>query len=686
MQEKINVIDCGRCKKSQVCINILVSIGFSAFIFFISFVLFLNFSYMGAKNEEIETFIFKNFKSLLLSINLKILLGYIIIGLIIGLFSLLLKIEKKRYILLFNFFVWFMFWIRAVKFFPKLFAESLFRKGGLLKYFQVIVTDFTPLWLIYLIFIAVIIAISIKNKRVIYALPILLLCLLLVVKFKVTPVRAHENNPGPGRPNVLILATDSLRPQSISYNGYHRKTPNIDGVFAKGVSFLNAKSSLARTLPSWTSVFTSSFPPDHNMRHMFPSIKDTKKNWVTIIDVFNQHNYYTAVISDVAGDFFPNIDYGFQEVIAPQIRVQEILRQRSLEIHSFLMGFIINPVGWTFFPEMWGMTLNKDPWYVTEYTKKSIKKALKKKTPFFILYFSSNNHFPYVTKYPYYKQYTPKNYYGRHKYGLSGDILESFLETKVRKNEIPLVVNHYDSATKLFDDNVGEMLTFLEKCNIEKNTIVIIMSDHGESLYEENNGVAHGDHLMGPYSNSMVFGIYSPFEDFKGLRVEKTVRDIDVAPTILDLLNMPIPECFRGHSLVPVMRGKEFAGYPAYMETGLWYSTTTPFIDNKIRILYPNIVQILNIEMPSGQIAVKKEYEHLVVESKYRAYQLNERKYIYMPGETEYKEYFYINEKQVDKNDITDEEFLSFKQKMVDLFPGKLIIDEKGFIHERFIN
>jgi arylsulfatase A-like enzyme len=658
--------------------------GFSVFVFFISFVLFLNFSYMGAKIKEIETLIFKNFKSQLLLINLKILLVYIIIGLIIGLFALLLRIEKKRYILLFNFFVWFMFWIRAVKLFPKLFAEPLFRKGGLLKYFQVVITDFMPLWLIYLIFIAVIIAVSIINKRVVFALPILLLCLLLVVKFKTAPVRVPGDNPGPGRPNVLVLATDSLRPQSISYNGYRRKTPNIDAVFAKGMNFLNAKSSLARTLPSWTSVFTSSFPPDHHMRHMFPSIKNTKKKWETMIDVFNGHNYYTAVISDVAGDFFPNMDYGFQEVITPRVRVRQILKQRSLEMHSFLMGFIINPAGWRFFPEMWGMTLNKDPWYVAEYTKKSIKKSLEKKSPFFILYFSSNNHFPYAVKYPYYKRYTPKNYYGRHKYGLSGDILESFLETEVSKDEIPLVVNHYDGAAKLFDDNVGEMLTFLEKCNIEKNTIVIIMSDHGENLYEEDNGVAHGDHLLGPYSNNMVLGIYSPFEDFKGIRVEKTVRDIDVAPTILDLLDMSIPGAFRGHSLVPVMQGNDFPGYPAYMETGLWYSTTAPFIDNKIRIPYPHIVRLLNIEMPSGYIAVKKEYEHLVVASKYRAYQLNERKYIYMPGETEYKEYFYIDEKQVDRKDITDEEFLSFKQKMVDLFAGKLFLDENGFIRERF--
>ena len=660
--------------------GLLISAGFSIFLFALTFVLYLNFSYMGARNKEIETIVFDNFKLLLLRINLKILLVYILIGLIIGIFSFLLKIKKKRNILLFNIFCWFMFWIRGIKLYPQMFTEQLYRKGGLLKYFQVLITDFTPFFLIYLIFIAAVVVISIKTKRVIYSVLILVVSLSLVVKFDVNPVKKKGNIKT--APNVLIFATDSLRPKSISYNGYFRKTPNIDRLFSRGVNFLNAKSSMARTLPAWTSVFTSTFPPDHHLRHMFPRTANLKKNWVTIIDVFNRDNYYTAVISDFAGDIFPTVDYGFQEVFSPNLSIQNVLKQRSLEIHYFLLGFLFNPVGRLCFPEMRGMALNKDPWYVTEDTKKCIKKAVKKNKPFFILSFSSSNHFPYVTKYPYYQRYTPKNYYGKHKYGLSSDVLESFLGAKPGKDDIRQVVNHYDNAVKLFDDNLGEILGFLGDCGIEKNTIVVVMSDHGENLYEENYGLAHGNHLMGPYANSMVFGIYSPFEDFKGLKIEKTVRDIDVAPTLLDLLKMEIPKDFKGHSLIPVMRGADFPGYPAYLETGIWYSPKMPHIENQIRIPYDHVFKLVSIEMPQGWISLMKKYENLVIEAKYRAYQLNEKKYIYMPGESDYREEFYIDEKPVNKEEIKDGEFLSFKEKMVEMFKDKFYIDEKGFIRE----
>lgn len=683
MLEKINTLNHERYEeKVNILNNILISGGFSIFLFAITFALYLNFSYMGVRNKEMENIIFSNFKGLLVWINLKILVAYIVIGLIIGGFSWLLKIKKKRNILLFNLFFWFMFWIRGIKCYPQMFIEQIYRKGGLLKYFQVLITDFTPFIVIYIIFIAVILAISIINKRVTAAFVILLLSLLLVIKIDVSPsCHKKTGNPHPA-PNVLIFATDSLRPLNISYNGYFRITPNIDALFSKGINFLNAKSSLARTLPSWTSIFTSTFPPYHRVRHMFPPKKDLQKKWVTLIDVLNKHDYYTAVTSDFAGDMFSSIDYGFQEIKVPEIHIRNVLKQRSQEFHYFLLGFILNPAGRRLFPEIAGMSLYKDPWYLTTTAKKSIKKSIKKNKPFFILYFSSNNHFPYVTKYPYYQTYTPKNYYGRHKYGLSSEVLASFLEKTPPKDEIPYVIDHYDNAVKLFDDNLAEMLNFLKKCQVEKNTIIIIMSDHGENLYEDNYGLGHGDHLRGPYANNMVFGIYSPFENFQGRRIEKTVRDIDIAPTLLDLLNMEIPAAFKGHSLAPVIRGAVFPGYPAYMETGLWHTPKTPVIDNIIRLPYPHILQMMGIKMPSGWIYLKEKFANQVNRAKYKALQLNEKKYIYMPGTSTYREEFRIDEKPVDKKEINDPEFLSFKQRMVDMFKDKFYIDKKGFIRE----
>ncbi|MCP4214979.1 MAG: sulfatase-like hydrolase/transferase [bacterium] len=661
--------------------NIWLSLGLGLFLFIISFVLYLNFTYMGAANKEIEELIFGQFKGLLLMVNLKILLAYLTVALIVAGFAILLKLKKIHTILLFNIFFWFMFWIRGIKLFPQLFIQQLFSKGFVLKYFQVLVTDHIPFFLIHGLFILTIIAVGVINKRWIYSFIIIGVSFLIVAKIPEFAVTAESPNSRT-KPNILIFATDSLRPQAVSYNGNHRKTPNIDKLFAEGANFLNAKNSMGRTLPTWTTIMTSTYPPDHKLRHMFPTKEELVKKWTTMVDVFNKNQYYTAVVSDFAGDIFPSVPYGFQNIVSPNLSIPVVLKQRCQEIHYFLLGFLINPLGRTFFPEIWGMALNKDPWYVTEYTKKSIKESIKKKKPFFVLSFSSNNHFPYVTAHPYYNTYTEKNYNGRHKYGLSSDILETFLEGTITEDEKRHIVDHYDNATKMFDDNLGEILEYLEDCNVAENTIVIIMSDHGENLYEENYGLAHGDHLLGNYATNMVFGIYSPMEKFGGKRIKETVRDIDIAPTLLEAANLEIPDSFRGTSLMPVIKGQDFKGLPAYMETGVWYSPTTPFIVDKARIPYPGIVDLLEVQMPLGKIVLKKKWEKTIIKAKYKGYQLNGKKYIYMPGENHYQEEYYIDEKKVDIATLDDEEFATFKQKIVEMFKDKFYIDEKGFIRE----
>jgi hypothetical protein len=264
---------------------------------------------MGATDKKIEEYVFSHYSWFLILYNLKILLTYFLFGSIILLFSILLAIKRKRMIFVFNFIVWFLFWIRGVKMFPQLFKEQLYNHSSFLKYFQIFITDYLSMTYIYIMFIAVIMFIGIRNKRYYQVFIVLLISFLLIYNFKVIPKKSHIKTD---KPNILIFATDSLRPKSISYNGYFRKTPNIDKLFSKGVNFINLKASLARTFSSWTSVFTSTLPITHKVRHMFPLNKDIKKNWKTLIKEFNKDGYETSVVSDFAGDIFARINFGFK--------------------------------------------------------------------------------------------------------------------------------------------------------------------------------------------------------------------------------------------------------------------------------------------------------------------------------------------------------------------------------------
>jgi hypothetical protein len=663
----------------QIKKNIWIGLSLAALLFVLSFILFFNFSYMGVRDPAAEKIITGNFKTIIVLFNLKILLVYGIVALFISLFSLLLKVERRISILLFHLFIWSWFLLRAVKVSPQLFVEPLYSKGGLLQKLQVLITDVIPLWAIYAVFPLVVLLIAWRKKRLPHALGIIALVALFIFPFKTAAVQAQRTG---GRPNILVLGTDSLRPDHLSHNGYYRPTPNIDRLLQNGANFLNAKSSLARTFSSFTSVFTSTFPPDHRVRHMFPRPEELKLKLPTLIQSLKREGYDTGMISDFAGDIFARLGYGFDHIQAPHLTLQNLVKQRCLEFHYMLLSFLINPVGRDIFPVMWLMPLNIDPYYVTNTSKKFIRNAAKAGKPFFMVYFSSNSHFPYGRQYPYYQLYAKRSYRGPHKYR-KVDMMKTYSGFDLNPADKEQIVALYDGSVRMFDDQVGEMLAFLKKCGLDRNTIIVLFSDHGESLYEDGYGTGHGDHLRGPYSSSMTFGVHSPYEDFGGRRIVPTVRDIDIAPTLLDLAGIKPPASFKGHSLLPVMRGADFAGYPAYMETELWYTPETPYIKNRVRVSYPGIMKVIELVPGTGEIVLKKEFKDVMIQGKYRAVQLNGEKYIYMPGDRGFQEEWYVDERPVAREAIKDPGLLNLKYRLLELFRNKFIILRNGRIKER---
>ena len=659
-----------------------IALAFAVVLFLLSFVLYFSFSYMGVRDKEVEKFIVDHYKGMIVLFNVKILFFYVIIALIIGLFSFLLRLRHLASVILFQLYCWFFMWIRAIKMLPQLYDDQLFHHGGVLAFFQVAITDFTPLLGIDLLFGLILLLVAWRKKRLIFGLAIALCAVLFVIKFQTIPQKV-KNEKVPDRPNVLVLMMDSLRPSRISYNGYHRPTPYLDRLLRSGANFLNTRSSCARTFSSFASLFTSTFPPDHGIRYMFPRREELARSWVNLVQVLNDNGYDTSVVSDFAGDIFAQITFGFQHITTSHTTVQNLLKQRSIEIHYFLQSFLINPVGRYFFPEMWLMPLNIDSYFVIEKTKKYINRSIQEGKPFFAVAFCSNNHFPYVSKNPYYRLYTDRTYRGMHKYRKM-DNMKVYSGFHLPPEDEKQVNDLYDGAVRMFDDEVGEMLHFLKKCGVDRNTIILLLSDHGESLYDDDYGTGHGDHLRGPFSNNFTFGVFSPFENFQGRRITPTVRDIDVAPTMLEILDIPIPDSFQGRSLLPVLRGGPFSGYPAYMETELWFTVDTPYIRDRLRVSYPGIKELIDIDRQSGEIILRREFYEKVIAAKHRAVQLNNKKYIYMPGDNgQFQEEYYLDDVPVAKSEIHDAELLNLKYLLPQLFPGKIFIDADGRVTEK---
>ncbi len=127
-------------------------------------------------------------------------------------------------------------------------------------------------------------------------------------------------------------------------------------------------------------------------------------------------------------------------------------------------------------------------------------------------------------------------------------------QTKPRKPEdydAKVVQAAYYAMIELVDDNVGRILAALERTGQRENTIIIFMSDHGEMLGD------HGLLLKGcRFYEGLVRVplIFSWPGHFRQAIVSQTLVElIDIAPTVLDICGLAVPERMQGRSLVPVL-------------------------------------------------------------------------------------------------------------------------------------
>src|SRR5262249_51689576 len=115
------------------------------------------------------------------------------------------------------------------------------------------------------------------------------------------------------------------------------------------------------------------------------------------------------------------------------------------------------------------------------------------------------------------------------------------------------------------DSQVGRLLAYLDAHDLARNTVVVAMGDHGESLGEHGEGT-HGFFVYQATMHVPLL-IRTPYDAMAGRRVADTGRSVDILPTALELLGIRTGERFEGTSVVPLMTGaKKELGLAAYSE------------------------------------------------------------------------------------------------------------------------
>jgi len=518
---------------------------------------------------------------------------------------------------------------------PQLYTDLLWGSGGrwasVARTTQLVITDVLgPVGVVALT--VALLALFVAPRRLALDLQKLALALGAVAAVSIglwVSGRRHVPAKRGGGPNIVIIAVDSLRDDRVT----PAIAPHLAGV--GNVRFSRAYVTLPRTLPSWTTILTGREPHGHGLRTMFPRYEDRARDLHALPARLGALGYKSGVVGDYAADIFTRVRYGFDLVDAPTFNFHALIATRAMEKATPLLPVLHSTLGRRVMPAMREMNQAADPRLVADDAIRALDK-LDDGKPFLLTVFFSTAHFPYAAPAPYYSKFTDPAYRGRFRYHKPNVLGQ---DGALDAADVRQVRGLYDGAVAAVDDAAGRILAELSARGLDDDTIVIVTADHGEMLYDDGHGQGHGDHLFGDQVVHVPLSMRIPKKlGVAPGAIDSLVRDVDLAPTILDLVGAP-PAArgdLDGRSLRALLTGGTLPPRPVFAETEVWMTESIPEVPsggpNPLRLPYPNVAQLTELDPRLGHdVVMRAEAEPIVIAAKHRMVLEGNLKLVYVP-------------------------------------------------------
>ena len=332
------------------------------------------------------------------------------------------------------------------------------------------------------------------------------------------------------KPNLVFLLADQWRAQDTGYAGNDDViTPNIDALAKQSLNLTNAVSGCPVCCPYRASLITGQYPLTHGviMNDVPLSNKAT-----SIAQAYKSSGYETAYI----GKWHLNAN-GRSNFI-PRERRQGFDYWKVLECtHNYNNS--------AYYADE-NVKLKWDGYDAIAQTRDAQKYIRTHATgkPFVLFLSWGPPHAPYHTAPSKYKAM-----YENKDIKLRTNVPDDLKKTA--KRDIP---GYYAHMTAL-DDCVGWINQTLKETGLDKNTILVFTSDHGDMLYSQNSRKKQQ-----PWDESIKVPFllrYPPAHGPKGRKIDMPINTPDIMPTLLALSNIDIPHTVEGTDYSSVLRGKQ---------------------------------------------------------------------------------------------------------------------------------
>jgi arylsulfatase A-like enzyme len=376
--------------------------------------------------------------------------------------------------------------------------------------------------------------------------PVLVLAIVLVVSVFLgtrVPVWQPDNSYATGKPSVLLVTLDTLRADHVGAYGYARaNTPTLDGLAKEGVLFNQAVTAHVYTGPSHISILTGLLPKHHGALVNSAPLQD---GIPTLAEMLRAEGYVTAAFVST-----------------------HLLSERDSGLPSRFHAFNDDSEQYKWFPseisDVAGLSL------MNEYVIKLLNKWYGSSYPWYRLgedttdiateWLEHNAGRPLFTWVHLYDPHLPHQQHGGHSEGAPGISWDWYNLNASERSKIvnspelmATMISQYDEEISYADAQLARIVDAARQATPDGRLLVIVTSDHGQMISEHELYWAR--RLYDP--TLLVPLIIVPPEGMDGMRneVDNQVSLVDLAPTILELLEVDYDQDFDGISLVKMMNG-----------------------------------------------------------------------------------------------------------------------------------
>ncbi|MEQ8766602.1 MAG: sulfatase [Planctomycetota bacterium] len=368
------------------------------------------------------------------------------------------------------------------------------------------------------------------------------------------------------RPNILLISIDTLRPDHMGAYGYDKPTtPRLDAFAREGVVFQNVFAPRGSTWPSLTSLMTGKFPINHGVRTNGFLMA---ANQVTLPEILRRSGYSTGAF---LSNFYDAPARGWDRHVAETNPMQphKVWDRKNVDRalewmaekkdqRTFTWVHLMDPHRpYDPLPEELSRFSGSYSGWLAPFVPLAELRAMagEGRVPFdeAILdqYLSLRDPATNQTRAHFVQSSA-----------LRGNVPLDFLmemitlfEIEISEDDLAYIVANYDAQIPPADALLGEVLDKLDELGLKDDTLVIFTTDHGDDLFEHNRYFFHGSSI---YDSTLKVAWMMRWPGMipAGRVIEGPLaRNIDILPTILDLVGISSPRNIDGVSAAPLAMG-----------------------------------------------------------------------------------------------------------------------------------